>query len=458
MTSSRNWFRKWLFRANSWLPTRRLAYIAAVSAAPAPFLHNSGVLDFYLTLDIAILLGLCAVDMMNLPRLAEVSASRSVPRLQVSAPAQISVRVVIADSGRAAANAAGLRRARIRDDLPPLTEAVSDTREALLPTGATTVAYDLRPLQRGSAAFGDIHVRLFGRCGLMCRQYRTEAQETVTVWPDLRVTSERQAALDQVLLREGSHLRRMGSGQTEFSHIDNYAVGDDPRHINWHATARKGFPMKNMYQPERGQHIILAIDCGRSMGVIQQGGKTRLDLALETALLLAGGALKNGDEVSAIAYSDRVHAHVRKVKGEAGIQELVRSLSTVSPHPVYTGVHTLIDIVFSQYKRRSLLLLFSDLTDLAANDLFLRRIAILERRHSCLVATFTDEALEGAVITPIRSVMEATVAGAAASLLNGRRKYKEQLATQGIDVVETKTELLPDVARAYARYKNTRRS
>ncbi|MHB1627100.1 MAG: hypothetical protein ACYCVB_01805, partial [Bacilli bacterium] len=83
---------------------------------------------------------------------------------------------------------------------------------------------------------------------------------------------------------------------------------------------------------------------------------------------------------------------------------------------------------------------------------------ILERRHSCLVTTFTDEALEGAVITPIRSVAEAAVAGAAASLLNGRREYKEQLAARGIEVVETKMELLPDVARAYARFKNTRRS
>ncbi len=457
MTSSRNWFSKWLFRANSWLPTRRLAYIVAVSAIPAPFLHNSEVLDFYLTLDIAVLLGLCMTDITSLPRLTAISATRFVPRLQVSERARISLCVTVDAVGRAWADAT-FRRARIRDDLPSLTQAETDTREALLAIGDTTIAYDLVPLQRGNVSFGNVHIRLFGRLGLMCRQYRAEATKTVTVWPDLRMTSERQAALEQVLLREGSHLRRTGSGQTEFSHISNYAAGDDPRHINWHATARKGFPMKNAYQPERGQHIILAIDCGRGMGVIQQSGKTRLDLALEAALLLAGGALKNGDEVSAIAYSDRVHTHVSRVKGEAGIRELVYSLSDVAPHPVYTGVHTLIDIVFSHYKRRSLLLLFSDLTDLAANDLFLRRMAILERRHSCLVASFTDEALEGAMITPVRNVAEATAVGAAAGLLNRRREYKEQLTARGIDVIETRTELLPDVARAYARFKNSRRS
>ena len=458
MTSSRNWLSKWLFRANSWLPTRRLAYIVAVSAAPALFLHNSGAADLYLTLDGAILCGLCVADIMSLQSPKAISASRVVPRLQVSERAQISVRVTLETADRAAADPTDLRRARIRDERPALTEADVDTFALQLPWGDTEIAYDLVPLQRGALSFGNVHVRLFGRFGLLCRQYRAKAQETVTVWPDLRMTSERQAAVDRVLLREGSHLQRTGSGQTEFSHIGNYATGDDPRHINWHATARKGFPMKNVYQPERGQHIILAIDCGRSMGVIQQNGKTRLDLALEAALLLAGGALKNGDEVSAIAYSDHVHTHVRRVKGEAGIRELVQALSTVMPHPVYAGVHTLIDIVFAHYKRRSLLLLFSDLTDLAANDLFLRSIAILERRHSCLVASFTDEALEDAIITPIRNVAEAATVGTAAGLLNQRREYREQLTMRGIDVVETRTELLPDVARAYARFKNTRRS
>ena len=47
----------------------------------------------------------------------------------------------------------------------------------------------------------------------------------------------------------------MGVG-TEFAELREYGVGDDPRFIDWKATARLSQPLVRVLEPEREQTLV----------------------------------------------------------------------------------------------------------------------------------------------------------------------------------------------------------
>lgn len=441
----------WLSRVKSYTPARRLAYAAAIAAAAAPVAGALHILGPYLLFCALTALVAVAVDVRSLPRLTDVDATRTVPRLEVTAPGEIHVAVQVRKSRR---DVAVGRSVWLRDTVPPQIAADVPTSVGYIVEQQATFVYGVTPVHRGNARFGDLFLRMAGKLGVVVRQYRIPAAQDAAVWPDQRMTAAKRTALEQVLRLEGRSVRRISGDMSEFGHIRDFAVGDDPRAINWFATARRAVPMRNVYQPERGQHIILALDCGRTMGLMQADGKTRLDLALEAALLTASAALENGDEVTVAAFADTVLAHAPRLRGTRDLRRAVEAVYGLQPQPVYSSVHPLAALIHTHYKRRSLLILFSDLTDLAATDLFERDIRLLDRTHACVVASFTDEALTDRVSTPAKTVDEALTAGVAADLLGERRRFRERLRAQGVDMIEARTELFSAALNRYVRYKN----
>ena len=349
-------------------------------------------------------------------------------------------------------------RMAVRDDCPAALDSVVSLHRGRLTPGENRLSYSVTPLRRGDVVFGDIHARLTGPLGLLRRQYTMRVPCSRPVWPDLEPTPRKRAALQRALRLSGDAVHRMASGHAEFAHIRDYAPGDDPRSINWFATARRGQLMRNVYRPERGQHVILALDCGRTMAAVQRVGKTRLDLALEALVLVASAALARGDEVSVIAYSDRVHLHLRRIRGTAGIAEIVGGTYNLTAKPVYVGPQLLADEVYAHHRRHSLLLLFTDLSDLVANDLFERHMHLLESRHSMAVMTFVDTALQETVEHPPATLDDAVIAGVAAGLLADRADFRSRLRARGVTVVETSEELFSTALEQYVRFKNTNRS
>ena len=103
--------------------------------------------------------------------------------------------------------------------------------------------------------------------------------------------------------------RRLGT-DNEFERLRDYADGDEPRHIDWKATARRRKMTVRAHQANQSQRIIFLIDCGRMMAGDTGGGLSPLDHAFNAMLLLAHVALLRGDQVGLLAYSDRVRAYV----------------------------------------------------------------------------------------------------------------------------------------------------
>jgi uncharacterized protein (DUF58 family) len=80
------------------------------------------------------------------------------------------------------------------------------------------------------------------------------------------------------------------------------SLGDDPRLVDWKATARKlgAIPTASLQvrvlEPEQEQTLIILLDRGRLMTAWVKGLK-RLDWGLNTTLSLALAGLSRGDKV-----------------------------------------------------------------------------------------------------------------------------------------------------------------
>ena len=133
-------------------------------------------------------------------------------------------------------------RFEVRDE-PPL-EFVAEQAEQTgrLPAGGEgRLPYHVTPPRRGDFRFGEITVRISGRYGILRRQLRFEAGQSVKVYPRLTEIREHELALRRERLLEiGVHVARLKGAGLEFESLRDYQPGDEMRRIDWKATARRG--------------------------------------------------------------------------------------------------------------------------------------------------------------------------------------------------------------------------
>jgi len=95
----------------------------------------------------------------------------------------------------------------------------------------------------------------------------------------------------------------------EFEEVRPYVPGDDVRHIDWNVTARTGLPHIKEYREERELTLQLVLDVSGSVGFGGGGIDGRTDKRLQIARVagaLAYAAVRNGDRVGLMSFSDRV--------------------------------------------------------------------------------------------------------------------------------------------------------
>jgi uncharacterized protein (DUF58 family) len=96
-------------------------------------------------------------------------------------------------------------------------------------------------------------------------------------------------------------------GSADFETISDYEIGDNPRSINWSATARTGGQriLKNTRLAETSLAVFLVVDLSQSMdfGTVRV---TKRRLAAEISAILAHAAWRCGDRVGFIGYGSRI--------------------------------------------------------------------------------------------------------------------------------------------------------
>jgi hypothetical protein len=136
----------------------------------------------------------------------------------------------------------GRSSSSLHDELPPARLAGGiEPRSRPAPRGSVELAGTVRGMARGEALLGDVALRVRTPLGLVARTLRYERDDRVLVAPSLAgVRRFRWLAVHQRLAAVGVRSTpRRGRGRT-FASLRDYVVGDDPRHIDWKASARRG--------------------------------------------------------------------------------------------------------------------------------------------------------------------------------------------------------------------------
>ena len=291
------------------------------------------------------------------------------------------------------------------DEIPFVFQRRNVSFRAALPAkGEATVKYQLRPTHRGVYGFGRVRVFAATRLALVQRRYTCDEARDVKVYPSYMMLRQYELlAISNNLTEMGiKRIRRIGHN-TDFDQIKDYVVGDDYRTINWRATARRHQLMVNVYQEERAQHVYAIIDKGRMMQQAFQD-MTLLDYAINASLVLSFVAVNKQDKAGLITFADQFETFVPASNRPGHMQTMQETLYAEQTVFGETDYSALLVGLAKHVNRRSLLVLFTSFTSMAAlrRQLpFLRQLAL---RHRLLVVFFADEELREYVTTEARTV------------------------------------------------------
>jgi uncharacterized protein (DUF58 family) len=269
------------------------------------------------------------------------------------------VELTIENLGRAG------RLLRARDDVPEAF--VAEPAEFLVrvpPRGRATLRYTATPRRRGTYALGRVDALVSSRLGLWRRAVAWPAATGVRVYPDIRQIARYTvlARRDRLSTLGVRRSRRLGT-DNEFERLRDYIEGDEPRHMDWRATARRRKLTVRAHQVNQSQRLIFLIDCGRMMAGDTGGGLSPLDHAFNAMLMLAHVALIRGDQVGLLAFSDRIRAYVPPGGGPRRIGRMVHAVHNVFPELVEPRYdHAFVELE-KRCRKRSLVVLVTNLFD-----------------------------------------------------------------------------------------------
>lgn len=180
-----------------------------------------------------------------------------------------------------------------------------------------------------------------------------------------------------------------GRGMT-FSEVRNYQFQDDVRNIDWNVTARFNEPYVKVYEEERELSVFLVLDVSGS-NHFGTTDKTKHELMLETAAVLAFSAVANNDKVGVIFVSDKVEKYIPPKKGRTHAMRILRELINIEPESKGTHLNEGIRFFRNIVKKRSICFVISDFYD--END-FMYGLKIANSRHDVIAIKISDPAEE----------------------------------------------------------------
>lgn len=174
----------------------------------------------------------------------------------------------------------------------------------------------------------------------------------------------------------------------EFAEVREYTYGDDIRQIDWNVTARSGDPYIKKFEEEREQTLMLCVDISPS-GIFGSKNQSKMELSIEICAVLAFSAIKNGDKVGLVLFTDEIEKVIPPKKGRLHVLRLIRELLTTEPKGTGTDLSEALSYVNRLLNRRAIVILASDFQDESYN----RQMKITNRKHD-LVNIFINDKLE----------------------------------------------------------------
>ncbi|MFU8839857.1 MAG: DUF58 domain-containing protein [Nitriliruptoraceae bacterium] len=407
------------------VPTGRLAAAMAVVAVAALVLPTPAAAVLAV-----VLLVVAAVDVWRAPAPWRLALARELPSV---VPLERTATVV----WHLANPTARPVTVTVSDELAPSLGAAARRVVATVPAhGQVRARTELTPSRRGTFTPRAATVRVTGRLGLATRQARRELPGRIEVHPSFRsrAAAELRVRRARILEQGLRSVRGRGVG-TEFETLRDYVEGDEFRHLDWAATARRGVPIVRTFRAERNQQVLLLLDTGRTTAGLVEA-VPRLDHQMDAALALATVATHLGDRTGLVAFGADVRAVLAPRRDAAQLRRLSSALHALEPELAEAGYLAAFRTVLARFRRRALLVVLTELTPGAAEETLLPALPLLTREHAVVVAAVRDPALETMTLRPPEHSDDAFAAAAAGEVLAARERLAARLRAAGARVVD----------------------
>lgn len=421
------------FRAIArYAPTPRLAALVAI-AAPVWIFSSTATGQIVATTLLALIVIAALVDALRVPGAYYVALTRIFPP-----------NIGVGDTREA--------RYEILSSWPArLGIAVTQQLPASLSVATpAAVAPDVEPFQprsfpvtitgrfRGTFPLGPVALTILGPWKLVRRSIIYSLNDTISIIPSIIGAGRYRLLAAQYRLRTAGQrmIRRRGAG-TSFANLRDYVSGDDPRRIDWKATARRHRLISREFTVEQGQTVVIAVDCGRMMTQLA-GDRPRFEYALASALTLADIALSTGDRVGLIVFDSQVRSYIapaRSPRTLGAIRDALTGVTATMTEPDYAAAFRTLT---ERNRRRSLIVLFTDVIDVRSSRAVIALTARSAYRHLPLVVALRNEQLVAASIPSLGVTDEQTYESAAAEeLLSARDEALQIMRQAGVAVLDT---------------------
>ena len=333
-------------------------------------------------------------------------------------------------------------------------------KTSVQPGETRIIDYQLRPTKRGEYEFGALNIYAASPLGLVRRRFRYEQGKVVPVYPSfLQMRQYELLAIHNRLTEVGmKRIRRVGHS-LEFEQIRPYVAGDDPRSINWQATARRAGTgagdalVVNHFQDERAQQVYCLIDKGRVMRM-PFDGLSLLDYAINATLVVSNIALLKHDKAGLLTFSNKPGATLAADRRPGHMLKLLEILYRQKTHYLETDFELLYATVRARIKQRSLLILFTNFETLHGMQRQLPYLRRLAKDHLLLVVFFENTELREFLDTPAASPEEVYNQTIAEKFAQEKRQIVLELQRYGIySLLTAPKDLTANTINKYLEFK-----
>jgi uncharacterized protein (DUF58 family) len=321
----------------------------------------------------------------------------------------------------------------VKDEYPPQMELLGPrTARLTIPRGRSRAwSYGLLPTARGSYGFGSTVLRFGTRLGLLWRQLAYPTAQDVKVYPDIREAKKNELyAHRSRQMQPGLRRQRLRGQGREFESLREFVVGDEIRHISWPSTARRGKLITRQYTVERSQNVVIMVDTGRLM-TARIGKLSKLDHAINAALSIAYVAASGGDNAGLVTFSRRVTNYLPPRRGRDQVNRIMEALYSVEAQMVEPSYARSFNFFNSNFHRRSLIIILTDLVDRDASAELLAHTSKLIPRHLPLIVTIGDTDLRELVRTRPESPSDVYRQSVAEEILRQREEALSRIRRAG---------------------------
>lgn len=180
----------------------------------------------------------------------------------------------------------------------------------------------------------------------------------------------------------------------DFADVREYTPGDDVRRIDWNVTARLRKPFIKRHVEERELVVMLLVDISASGDFGSAADPTSVAASKrELAAILAGSlafsAVRNGDRVGAILFSDRVERYIPPRKTRGHVTRLLHEMLFTTPKHAGTSVEAALRFLNNLFSRPTLSFVLSDFHD-PDTEGWTRSIKASNQRHEMMALRMSD--------------------------------------------------------------------